>query len=70
MPERTGDLFLLGDKITAIGALDQERRPVAVRTHGSLHEAAVPLLVYGRKWKGKLETSVDLTAERVWEERA
>jgi phosphonoacetate hydrolase len=70
MPERSGDLFLLGDKITAIGALDMERRPVAVRTHGSLHEAEVPLLVYGRKWKGKLESSVDLTAERVWEERA
>lgn len=69
MPQRTGDLFLLGDKVTAIGALDQERRPVAVRTHGSLHEAQVPLLVYGRKWKGKLETSVDLTADRVWEER-
>ena len=70
MPERTGDLFLLGDKITALGALDQERRPVAVRTHGSLHEAAVPLLVYGRKWKAKLETSIDLTAGRAWEETA
>ena len=69
MPKRTGDLFLLGDKITALGALDRERRPVAVRTHGSLHEATVPLLVYGRKWKGKLESSVDLTADRVWEER-
>jgi phosphonoacetate hydrolase len=69
LPERTGDLFLIGDRITALGALDQERRQVAVRTHGSLHEAAVPLLVYGRKWKGKLETSVDLTADRVWEER-
>lgn len=70
MSERTGDLFLLGDKITALGSLDQERRSVAVRTHGSLHESEVPLLVHGRQWKGKLETSVDLTAERVWEDRA
>lgn len=67
MPERTGDLFLLGDKVTALGALDKERRPGAIRTHGSLHETAVPLLVYGRKFSGALETTVHLTAGRVWE---
>jgi phosphonoacetate hydrolase len=69
LPERTGDLFLLADKITALGALDQVRRPVQVRTHGSLHEAQVPLLVYGRKWSGPLEFSVDLTTTRPWEHR-
>lgn len=70
MPARTGDLYLLCDKTTAIGALDQARSPVAVRTHGSLHESKVPLLVYGRKWKGKLDSTVDLTAARPWEDRA
>ncbi len=68
MPERTGDFFVLGDRETAIGALEQSRGAVQVRTHGSLHESSVPLLVYGRKLP-KLETTVDLTAARAWEER-
>lgn len=69
MAKRTGDLFLLGDKVTALGALEEVRRPVSVRTHGSLHETQVPLLMYGRKPRGRVEKTVDLTSARAWEER-
>lgn len=66
MASRTGDLMVLGDKNTALGQLDQVRSEVKVRTHGSVHEQKIPLLVFGRK-PAKLETIVDLTAARAWE---
>jgi phosphonoacetate hydrolase len=69
MAERTGDLFLLAAKTVALGTLKSKRTEVSVRTHGSLHELRVPLLVYGRKPR-KLESIVDLTVDRAWEERA
>jgi phosphonoacetate hydrolase len=68
MASRTGDLYVLGDRHTALGTLDAPRREVKVRTHGSLHETKIPLLVHGRKL-ATLETIVDLTAARAWEER-
>lgn len=68
MAERTGDLFVLAAKNAALGQLKAKRTDVRVRTHGSLHERRIPLLVYGRK-PGKLESIVDLTATRAWEER-
>jgi phosphonoacetate hydrolase len=48
MPERIGDLVVLGDKQTVFGHLDSEVEalPPEYRTHGSLHELAVPLIVY------------------------
>lgn len=67
MPERTGDLFVLADRDTALGDIPRRRVNVKVRTHGSLHETQIPLLVYGRK-PGLLESSVDLTATRPWED--
>jgi len=66
MASRTGDLMVLGDKNTALGQLNQVRSEVKVRTHGSVHEQKIPLLVFGRK-PAKLETIVDLTAARAWE---
>jgi phosphonoacetate hydrolase len=48
MPSRIGDLVVLGDKDTVFGELATESEPMAgdYRTHGSLHEAAVPLIVH------------------------
>jgi phosphonoacetate hydrolase len=67
MPERTGDLFVLADRDTALGDIPRRRVTVKVRTHGSLHETQIPLLAYGRKL-GLLQSSVDLTATRPWED--
>jgi len=68
LPERTGDLFVLADRDTALGEIPRRRVNVKVRTHGSLHETQIPLLLYGTKPR-PLESSVDLTAGRLWEER-
>jgi phosphonoacetate hydrolase len=48
-PDRIGDLFVLGDRDTVFGPLDRavEDLPPTFRTHGSLHEADVPLVIYG-----------------------
>lgn len=48
-PGRIGDLFLTADRHTALGLLPQTRQAVTVRTHGSTHETAVPLLIHGAK---------------------
>lgn len=52
MPERIGDLMVLGDSITVFGHLDKgegEDLPSTYRSHGSLYEAHVPLFVYNAK---------------------
>jgi phosphonoacetate hydrolase len=48
MPERIGDLVVLGDKETVFGETDGEFEalPPTFRTHGSLHEIRVPLIVF------------------------
>ncbi len=48
MPSRIGQLVVLGDRDTVIGSLDRESDtlPASYRSHGSLAEARVPLLVY------------------------
>lgn len=48
-PERIGDLVVLGDESTVFGELDgeeMERLEDGYRSHGSLHERAVPLITY------------------------
>lgn len=61
-PDRIGDLFLLARVQTAFGNLDTVREPAKVRTHGSRHEAAVPLIIHGRKVDfSRYEYNVDLT---------
>lgn len=48
MPERIGDLVVLGDKDTVFGHLDVESEalPADYRSHGSMHELDVPLVVH------------------------
>ena len=48
MPNRIGELVVLGDKETVFGELDaeSEQLPATYRTHGSLHESDVPLVIY------------------------
>jgi phosphonoacetate hydrolase len=63
---RTGDLMVLGAPAVALGSLSQSRTDVKVRTHGSVHETAIPLLIHGRKTK-PVASIVELTAGRPWE---
>ncbi len=51
MPERIGDLVVLGDKDTVFGHLDveMERMPPEFRTHGALHELDVPLVIHNAR---------------------
>ena len=44
MTERIGDLFVLGDAHTVFGPLKADRQEVRLRSHGSAHEALVPLI--------------------------
>ncbi len=48
MPERIGDLVVLGDKETVFGTLETKSETLAsdYRSHGSLHERDVPLIVH------------------------
>jgi phosphonoacetate hydrolase len=65
-PGRIGDLLLLAPKDTAFGELDEIREPVSVRSHGSRHEARVPLVAYGRKVDfAAYEYNLDLTRKLV-----
>ena len=51
LPERIGDLVVLGDKDTVFGHLDveMERMPAEFRTHGSLHELDVPIVIHNAR---------------------
>lgn len=51
-PERIGDLVLLGDTTTAFGAGDEAERTVEIRSHGSLHERAIPIITWGPRFEG------------------
>ena len=56
-PDRIGDLTVLGDADTMFGELDVPGEElVAYRAHGSLHESAVPLVVYGAERPPSAET--------------
>jgi phosphonoacetate hydrolase len=50
MPERIGELVVLGDRETVFGETEPqfevEHLPPTFRSHGSLHEAIVPLIIY------------------------
>lgn len=59
---RIGDFFLLGARHVAFGALLAARQEIRVRSHGSRHEQAVPILCYGREIDAtRLEYNLDLT---------
>jgi phosphonoacetate hydrolase len=52
MPDRIGDLVVLGDSTTVFGQLGNsayEDLPATYRSHGSAYEARVPLFVYHAK---------------------
>ena len=48
MPSRIGDLVVLGDRETVFGDLESESEPLPpeYRSHGSLHEMDVPLIIH------------------------
>jgi phosphonoacetate hydrolase len=51
MADRIGDLVVLGDRDTVFGHLDAEREhlPAGYRSHGSLHELDVPIVIYNSR---------------------
>ena len=52
LPERVGDLMVLGNKTTVFGQLqdvESEKLPANYRTHGSTYECIVPLFVYNAR---------------------
>jgi phosphonoacetate hydrolase len=60
--DRIGDLFLLAARQVAFGALPAERQEIKIRSHGSRHEQAVPILCYGPQApKTRPEYNLDLT---------
>jgi phosphonoacetate hydrolase len=48
MPGRIGELVVLGDRDTVFGEMETELEslPPSFRTHGSLHETEIPLIIY------------------------
>jgi phosphonoacetate hydrolase len=60
--DRIGDIFALARHDAVFGNLAALRTTVTVRTHGSRHEAVVPLIVHGRKVDlARYEYNLDLT---------
>jgi phosphonoacetate hydrolase len=57
MASRIGDLVVLGDKDTVFGELDTEQEvlPPGYRSHGSLHEMDVPLIIHNAETKLRSE---------------
>jgi phosphonoacetate hydrolase len=44
MPERIGDLFVLGEADVVFGDIDEAELRIDIRSHGSHHEAAIPII--------------------------
>jgi phosphonoacetate hydrolase len=67
MPSRIGELVVLGDKETVFGELETESEelPASFRTHGSLHESDVPLVIHNASGElpraDDIRTNFDLT---------
>src|SRR5262249_51568042 len=67
MPERVGEMMVLGDKETVFGETEGEGEtlPSTFRTHGSLHETEIPLIIYNASGKllpaTRFLTNFDLT---------
>ena len=62
MESRIGDVFVLGDKDTVFGVFHASHVPVQVRSHGSRHESAVPILAYNGQADGIYEHNYDVVA--------
>lgn len=52
MPERAGDLMVLGAPDVVFGDPREVSMPTSLRSHGSLHEDRVPIIAYGSGTKG------------------
>jgi phosphonoacetate hydrolase len=67
MPERIGDLVVIGDRYTVFGDLETESEILepTYRSHGSLHEIKIPLLIFNCKEDlpspDEFTTNLDLT---------
>jgi phosphonoacetate hydrolase len=44
MPDRIGDLFVLGTPEVVFGDIEGEEQRIDIRSHGSHHEAAIPII--------------------------
>lgn len=44
MPDRIGDLFVLGAPEVVFGDIDGEEEGIAIRSHGSRHEERIPII--------------------------
>lgn len=67
--DRIGDIFVLGESHVVFGDLGGPiQDEVNIRSHGSRHEATVPIICYGRNADADLyRRSIDLTRNFVWE---
>jgi phosphonoacetate hydrolase len=67
MPERIGELVVLGDSDTVFGEMDTAKEVLdpRYRSHGSLHESEVPLLIFNHAVElpspDRFEANLDLT---------
>ena len=62
MEDRIGDVFVLGDKDTVFGEFEDVVVAVNVRSHGSRHESAVPIVAYGGKSGVRYQRNFDVVA--------
>jgi hypothetical protein len=44
MPDRIGDLFVLGTPEIVFGDIEGEEQEINIRSHGSHHETAIPII--------------------------
>ena len=51
MPERLGDILVTGAPDVVFGDPAEVRLPPGLRSHGSRHETAVPIIGYGRRFR-------------------
>ena len=65
---RIGDIFLLGERHVVFGSLERTREEVVIRSHGSRHEAPVPIICYGRDVDAsRYRRNIDLTRNFEWD---
>jgi len=60
MGRRIGDIFVLGDKDTVFGEFEDREVAVNVRSHGSRHESAVPIIVYQGRTDASCQRNFDV----------
>jgi phosphonoacetate hydrolase len=67
LPEYLGDLIINGDQHTMFGDMDvaYEELPSSYRAHGSMHEMALPLIIYNASGtlpaENEIQANMDLT---------